>query len=1089
MSFGGGTFGGVAFAQSDADSSLSSQSHRAETDPDVDSPKAWANRILEFLPKTNTSMLVEVSRLSMDDYRTASPKELRHAAQDILAERLDLNIADITKFLSDSAAESQDVHRELAALYALSGKLQPEDNLNVFDSYLLSESWFVVVSAEVEIARQLNFRQDFEGAEKAVRRALLKIPETGKPEFVEEAHYNIAIIAQVLAMNASDLETAYSASQALLNMSIAQKRVIDRHTIVFNLAQLHGATFGWVETGAITRSLLDYSMTLDDKRTLLGLYLYGVTLFESGKFAESIPYFSRALDIINVVEDTRFEESILQFQVRALSEDGQVQEAQKLFARLEELERQLGPSLSGNIAKARLLAAQGKTLEAYELEAQTSAQVLLMFSKSLLRPSKILRMDSAVFTAPETNPRERLALSLSEFGSSADPGRAVTEGLDADTFRALRALEVELKVFSDAEPDSDDQWLAAALDAVFGRSGTEPRRAVPNYRQNLVGDDPERLELANLFDRYLVASEAGEDVPPPTDGASDALAAWTWLLRSRLALEQGDSAVAYRALEEARYLTLREPDVAARLRYDLSDQDLSLAALEGNPVIAAAAALSHAEAARESGRADPLFVAMSGTISALERAGHLREALALSDTFYALSESRDEPSVAFAAYTKGRLLYLLGRNERAVMFLSAARDGLSDPELEPLIYRALYPSSAGAGRAEDAAAASKQLRQLLARRNDTELYETSAPYIAHGDALYAEAREADPATTVSLWKAWTEARTVADALQWQTQSELATQRADATLGVLASEAESNRDFAEQLAGRRAATDGLRILLILSALAFLAGLGFLLFRLRQLGRQQKLSSQASVIKGQFLNMIGHEARVRLQGISSFADSLKSSSISLEHLPTVQVIGNQANSLGQAISDLIASARILSGDSPTRQDVFIAEDLRSRVLDIAPELIGRRDISFSFDIAPNVTPVLVERHYVNTAIERLVRVAVRNTRAGTVNVRLSLENTLRGPCLNIVVEDTGSGMTPGEIDNLMAAFEHDVAGVSRVMTTEALDLPLAHQAVLALGGTMQVRSEVGEGTRVTMSIPVKRAAANDMSDTRLGLNASI
>ena len=265
--------------------------------------------------------------------------------------------------------------------------------------------------------------------------------------------------------------------------------------------------------------------------------------------------------------------------------------------------------------------------------------------------------------------------------------------------------------------------------------------------------------------------------------------------------------------------------------------------------------------------------------------------------------------------------------------------------------------------------------------------------------------------------------------------------------------------------------------MVSASAFFIGLAYLIQQLRRLQRLKNKSRQASVVKGQFLNMIGHEARIRLQGISSFADSLKSSSISLEHLPTVQVISTQAGSLSRAISDLIASARILSGDGPDRQDLFVAEELRQRIIESTPEQIGKRDIALSFDIATNVTPVLIERRYIVTAIDRLVRLAIKNTRAGTVEVRLSLEKSLRGPRLNAVIEDTGSGMTPNEIDGLLTIFEQDTSGISRVDSTEELDLPLAHQAVLALGGTMHVHSKIGEGTRVSLSVPVRRAAAND------------
>lgn len=1049
------------------------------------SPEGWAKRIVALLP--SGPIAVEPIQPSFSDLQGAPPSTLRWAAQDILSERLNLDRDRVIAAYAD-AANSQNIEMDmqLATLYSVTGPAGSRTDFENFETFLTSKYWFVAASAEIEIARHLSYQQRAEDAEQAIKRALLKLPETGEPALIREAYYNIAIIAQLLSMNASNLDTAFAASTAVLRLAIELDRLIDRHTIVFNLAQVHGATFDFEATEDITRPLLDYSLELDEKRTLLGLYLYGVTLFESGQAAKSLPYFAQAEALNEKVDDPRFATTILQFRVRALAADGQDEKAKAVFDRLQILDAQMGGgSISTDMAQAALLAAQGQSDEAFALESTIRSRILSAYSKSMLQPREILRMDGA-FLEPESSPeRQLITIDIAERGRNRGIDRILTRGLSRDAYRDLRALEVELTLYAaDRTWESQTQTPpthAAVLDAFFGRSQDLPRAAALKFRRNIIGDDPNALAMANLFDTFLTARSAREPLPPPNPSDIATLRAWTWLLRSRLALEQDRMATAYRALEEARYITLRYTDTAQAIQYDLSDQDLTLAALEGNPNIALQAALTHVQAARDRNRTDPLFVVMSGAISALERAGHTPEALALADIFYAQSQSQDSRFQSFAAYTKGRLLYKMADYDRAVLFLSAAQDTLTDPELEPLIMRVRYAALAGADRPKLAADANKQLRLTLARRNDATLSQMTTPYIAHAEALLASGELPLRAEAGRLWQDWAEAEMTAEHAQWQTQAELATLRAKSISAVMASETQANQNYASQLDKRQAATQRLGLLFLLSAIAFLIGLGYLLYRLRQLRRLQRLSAQASVVKGQFLNMIGHEARIRLQGISSFADSLKASSISLEHLPTVQVISAQASSLSQAISDLIASARILSGDGPDKSDLFVAEDLRLRVIESAPEFIGKRDVTLSFEIAPNVTPVLIERRYIVTAVERLVKLAIKNTRAGTVEVRLSLEKSLRGPRLNVVVEDTGSGMTPSEIDSLMTIFEQDGSGVSRIVGTDALDLPLAHQAILALGGIMQVHSEVGEGTRISLSVPVRRAAANDTSDT--------
>ena len=108
-----------------------------------------------------------------------------------------------------------------------------------------------------------------------------------------------------------------------------------------------------------------------------------------------------------------------------------------------------------------------------------------------------------------------------------------------------------------------------------------------------------------------------------------------------------------------------------------------------------------------------------------------------------------------------------------------------------------------------------------------------------------------------------------------------------------------------------------------------------------------------------------------------------------------------------------------------------------------------------------------------------IAIEKTRVGEITIELSEELSLRSMRLNVSIEDTGSGIPSDELETLFDFFEVDENGISKVSHNVSLGYPIAKNAIQALGGVIRIDSQPGRGTRVSFSIPVKRAAANDLT----------
>jgi two-component system, cell cycle sensor histidine kinase PleC len=90
---------------------------------------------------------------------------------------------------------------------------------------------------------------------------------------------------------------------------------------------------------------------------------------------------------------------------------------------------------------------------------------------------------------------------------------------------------------------------------------------------------------------------------------------------------------------------------------------------------------------------------------------------------------------------------------------------------------------------------------------------------------------------------------------------------------------------------------------------------------------------------------------------------------------------------------------------------------------------------------------------------------NNPGGSVTVRASIETGI----VRIEIQDTGIGMNPGEIADAFQPFVQLHTGHSRKYEGTGLGLPLTKALIEAMKGTIAVHSELGVGSRVTITLP--------------------
>ncbi|MEG3166878.1 PAS-domain containing protein [Sphingomonas sp. LB3N6] len=221
-----------------------------------------------------------------------------------------------------------------------------------------------------------------------------------------------------------------------------------------------------------------------------------------------------------------------------------------------------------------------------------------------------------------------------------------------------------------------------------------------------------------------------------------------------------------------------------------------------------------------------------------------------------------------------------------------------------------------------------------------------------------------------------------------------------------------------------------------------------------------------VKTAFVANMSYELRTPLTSISGFAEMLHggyAGAMTPQAEGYVGAILESVERLGLLVDDVLDLTRAESDRAETdRTDVDLANTVRAAAETILPSA-KRRKLDFAVEVARSTGRVNGNPKRLKEVVEHLLRHAVAATPDGG---RVLLHTDGNATAARIVVSDDGPGMTAEAV-----AHAFDRFGESKAMGDRALGLglPLAKQFVEAHGGTIELVSEPGAGTLITVELP--------------------
>ena len=237
-------------------------------------------------------------------------------------------------------------------------------------------------------------------------------------------------------------------------------------------------------------------------------------------------------------------------------------------------------------------------------------------------------------------------------------------------------------------------------------------------------------------------------------------------------------------------------------------------------------------------------------------------------------------------------------------------------------------------------------------------------------------------------------------------------------------------------------------------------------IRQLEQSVQRNEALITSRKKAVHTITHELRTPLTAITGYAGLIRKEQCEDKSGQYIQNILQSSDRMRDMLNTLLDFFRLDNGkEQPnfsTCRISSIAHTLESEFMPIAINKGLALTVTNHTDAV-----VLTDKERILQIGNNLLSNAIKFTENGAVSLTMGYDNGM----LKLIVKDTGSGMTEEEQQRVFGAFER----LSNAAAKDGfgLGLSIVQRIVTMLGGTIQLKSEKGKGSRFTVEIPMQSA----------------
>ena len=229
----------------------------------------------------------------------------------------------------------------------------------------------------------------------------------------------------------------------------------------------------------------------------------------------------------------------------------------------------------------------------------------------------------------------------------------------------------------------------------------------------------------------------------------------------------------------------------------------------------------------------------------------------------------------------------------------------------------------------------------------------------------------------------------------------------------------------------------------------------------------IAEEAVRVKDEFLATLSHELRTPLNAVLGWTKILLSRQVEPAMMArALQVIDRNAEAQTRLIDDMLDMARIMSGKLRLELQPIDLAAVAFSAVDVVAPAAATRGVEIVRRLHVEAPWMMADADRLHQIIWNLLSNAVKFTEAGG---RVTIGITREKDVLSLYVEDTGRGISPDFLPQMFERFRQADSSSSRRHGGLGLGLSLVRQLAELHGGTVRATSQVGVGSRFTVSFP--------------------
>jgi signal transduction histidine kinase/CheY-like chemotaxis protein/HPt (histidine-containing phosphotransfer) domain-containing protein len=254
------------------------------------------------------------------------------------------------------------------------------------------------------------------------------------------------------------------------------------------------------------------------------------------------------------------------------------------------------------------------------------------------------------------------------------------------------------------------------------------------------------------------------------------------------------------------------------------------------------------------------------------------------------------------------------------------------------------------------------------------------------------------------------------------------------------------------------------------------------RTEELRRAHDAARAGSAAKSAFVATMSHEIRTPLNAIIGMLELFSYSRLSLDQREMLSAARESSRSLLALIDDVLDFSKIEVGKLEIRPQPCSVPRLIDGVIATFEHVASGKGLLLTRRIDPALSPAhLVDPSRLRQILANLVSNAVKFTHAGTVALEVKVQAASEGrQTLCFSVHDSGIGMSAETQRRLFEPFQQGESETSRRYGGTGLGLTISRQLIELMGGTIQVTSTEGLGTRVSVTLAAEQASVSAIPD---------